>query len=1153
MKHRLIYMMIFLTGIVILQSCKEDLLQGSGLRTEGEQTVISLNVTMPEMTVQTRANVGDEELYKVNNVWIAVFNAESGEMTSFDNDGNRGWIKIEGKDVIPAHDLRNVTVKTLTGMSRIVAVANVDNQGVLADGSGGTLRNLLDKVRTWNDFLEVGVCNYTTTDHSDILDETDRPETGNGIPMSGVYIEENTHTENPSQWIEKNNASFDIQESTDFSKGAIHLRRTLSHITFNLRYDGDVIDFEPISFTLRNVPRYSKFYEAGMTNFGDAADSGKKTAQYYVDCTYPARLYVDNLEATATENPGFTFDFWMAENKHDGIIIPSEDDTAPIKYNKREERFPDNHSYFKSLLSVAEFGSNNLASFVEIQAIVTYKEKKTVDDNGDDSSSDNAVEVTRTGNVTYTVHLGYIDDQVNDFSSFRNCNYTYNMRISGVDEVRFEATTDEIRNGIEGTVTDIESQAIILDNHFQQFNVRFTETELSFSDTPGENGTLSGFGFTLTTFDNYEAHTFTEQSQIDETQHKYSDWIEIKSTDGPEIMARYIPYSKPYKMPESEFSTLQNDNGGSVMPIREFYRKIKEIHDNGGKLSDTFTQNSDGYYYFTIFVKEYTYESGPEAADWGKESKETASWNTYVNQPNRRCNLRVRRKVSGDGESIYARSLYYIEQRSIQTFYNNYIGSGDISQTAFGIEHVNETEGMNLRSNAPWGNGNELSDVNGRYNTSLWIKYKDNSTSPSWSNFISLTSELVIPGATSIDTQNGPAIFSVENGRNPASSISNAVGYTHVLAPVNYSGNTLNAYAYDPHASSNNRNHYIEAVNACMNRNRDENGNGRIDNEEIKWYVPESGKYMSTILGRHSLENPIMPYTKITHLPNTNNRFNTRYLLYSSDNKVIWAMEGLSMSDYDMTKSDNYKDVPWQVRCIRNLGTDLTDIQNIKVTRAYQHTGYASETNGAEGKFTMTYYDPNSIRDIKFTGNGNGEVTTAFNSLQNGTLYDDEVKLTNDGKTFNYMPIHSVTSNLNMVYKAFEYGPMGSYISIPSNQLITYIWNPNNNPCYKKSGSGWRLPNQKELAIMRNQGLFENMPEKYNNYFNFIMSCTYSFFDRNNNGTNHVHNGFTFENVSGNKQPSHKFIVSRKDGGTLSQESTTTYRFYYRCVRDAEP
>lgn len=1148
-------MMIFLTGIVILQSCTEDLLQGSGLRTEGEQISILLNVTMPEMTVQTRANIGDEELYKVNNVWIAIFNAESGEMTSFDNDGNRGWIKIESQDGIPAHTLRNVTVKTLTGMSRIVAVANVDNQGILADGSGGTLRDLLDKVRTWDGFLKVGVRNYTTANHSDILDETDRPETGNGIPMSGVYIEEDTHTEEPSQWIEKNDASFDIQESTDFSKGAIHLRRTLSHITFNLRYEGGVIDFEPISFTLRNVPRYSNFYEAGMTNFGDAVDSEEKTAQYYVDCTYPARLYVDNLEATGTEKPGFTFDFWMAENKHDGIISPSGNDTEQIKYNKREERFPDNHSYFKSLLRAAEFDSNNLASFVEIQAIVTYKEKKTVDDNGNESTGTDAVEVTRTGNVTYTVHLGYIDKEENDFRSYRNCNYTYNMRISGVDEVRLEATADEVRNGIEGTVTDIESQAIILDSHFQQFNVRFTETELSFSNTPGENGTQSGFGFTLTTFDNYEAHTFTEQSRIDQTQHKYSDWIEIKSTDGPETMARYIPYTKPFNMNDGEFSTLQNNNGGSVMPIREFYRKIKEIHDNGGKLSDTFTQNSDGYFYFTIFVKEYAYESGPEAEDWGREYNKTSSWNTYVNQPNRRCNLRVRRRVSGDGESIYARSLYYIEQRSIQTFYNNYIGSGDISQTAFGVEHVNETEGMNLRSNAPWGNGNTLSDVNGRYNTSLWIKYKDSSTSPSWSNFVSLTSELVIPNAKTINRQNGPRIFSEENGWNPASGNSDKVGYAHVLTPVNYSG-TLNAYAYDPQASSRNSSYYIEAVNACMNRNRDENGDGRIDNEEVKWYVPASGKYMRAILGRHSLESPIMPYTKVTELPNINNRFNTRYLLYSSDNKVIWAMEGLSMSDYVVTGNDNYKNVPWQVRCIRNLGTDLTDIQNIeKITRAYQHTDYASVTDGAEGKFTMTYYDPNSVRDIKFTGKGNGEVTTAFNSLQIGTLYDDEVKLTNDGRTFNYMPIHSVTSNLNMVYKAFEYGSMGSYIPIPSNQLITYIWNPDKNPCYQKSGPGWRLPNQKELAIMRNQGLFENMPEKDNsNYFNFIMSCTYTFFDRKNNGTNHVHNGFTFEYDNKDVlQPSHKLIVSRKDGGTLSQETTTTYRFYYRCVRDVEP
>ena len=42
---------------------------------------------------------------------------------------------------------------------------------------------------------------------------------------------------------------------------------------------------------------------------------------------------------------------------------------------------------------------------------------------------------------------------------------------------------------------------------------------------------------------------------------------------------------------------------------------------------------------------------------------------------------------------------------------------------------------------------------------------------------------------------------------------------------------------------------YIEALQACMNRNRDENGNGVIDAAELKWYLPASGKICTYYLG----------------------------------------------------------------------------------------------------------------------------------------------------------------------------------------------------------------------------------------------------------------------------------------------------------------
>ena len=43
------------------------------------------------------------------------------------------------------------------------------------------------------------------------------------------------------------------------------------------------------------------------------------------------------------------------------------------------------------------------------------------------------------------------------------------------------------------------------------------------------------------------------------------------------------------------------------------------------------------------------------------------------------------------------------------------------------------------------------------------------------------------------------------------------------------------------------------AYYACLQRNRDENGDGKIDQTETKWYLASSGQYISLWLGRSSL------------------------------------------------------------------------------------------------------------------------------------------------------------------------------------------------------------------------------------------------------------------------------------------------------------
>ena len=65
----------------------------------------------------------------------------------------------------------------------------------------------------------------------------------------------------------------------------------------------------------------------------------------------------------------------------------------------------------------------------------------------------------RRADVTYAIHLGYVDSDPNNFECNRNTTYTYNVYVEGVDKIRLEVTsyneggeTKEDQPGAEGNI-----------------------------------------------------------------------------------------------------------------------------------------------------------------------------------------------------------------------------------------------------------------------------------------------------------------------------------------------------------------------------------------------------------------------------------------------------------------------------------------------------------------------------------------------------------------------------------------------------------------------------------------------------------------------------------------------------------------------------
>lgn len=1074
---------LLLSALVYMTSaCLGDIdcLQETG--GAGKDVTVNVRLELPVMKVLTRADLEDYQINRIDDVWIRTYSASGSGNATMDS-----WEKITG-GTIGTHNPANepygaVDIQTKSGPTYIVAVANVGTaKGVKKDDL--TLRplsELLDAADTWRKFLDIAVA-APSSDYD--INEPPVP-----LVMAGCFVANGSAHPSIEQWQTAGFTSCNIEATgtgTFTLDGAIHLRRIVSQMTFNL-IPGDGITITPNSYRVVNVPKYSWLYERDKgkkANFGDAAESPDDAGKYYMTTDiYPVTSF-DNatIEEDGKQKEVYRFSFWQAENKHDGLASCTD-------YNHRQLKTePDEGVTLFTSLTGDAWTPDNMASYVIINCRVDHTDAIKVDGDGKLDST-NGSDAYRSGDANYIIHLGYLDKKATDFNAYRNTKYTYNVHINGADQIRVEAY-DETKptNGVEGLVTDVENPSSLLDCHYHAYNIQLTEDD------------LKNFGFIISTYDSGIAHTYEdtdfeengsnpkEYRQLTEQEREYIGWVELRPTTGKNILADYKPASGA------------NSDGRTV-----------NLLDVTKGLTDE-QKSATGWY--TVFVNEYTYENDSD------ESKEN-NWRRYVNQPSRRFYIRVTRKISEDGYSIYARSKYAGIQRSIQTYYSNRVfpAKGGV----VGAEHENETFGLNV--NRTYKSADNM--VNGRYNVWKYIESLAGPASNEWEKVI---------------RPNAPQhIFAVNDKQGITIKEHDAT-----LPSLAYGSNDISEGGIDvpealPHGNTTEEAKWIEAVNACMNRNRDNNGNGKIDPGELRWYVPARGKYLRLILGNSSLATPLVDYAAVQQLVSGGKdgdkdvalKTCTRLMMFTSESSAILIFNGASSSLWCGIEGSDIGSTPWDVRCIRNLGTDLgTVTEEDKTVPAYEH-------DAASRTVSMTYYDVNSYRRVEnFSGNG-----------------------TSDGK----MPVHIISEErYNRPFAKFEYS-VGEYVLRGDGTASRYdgilvhagdmtasnvsVTNKiNNNPCASLGGSGWRLPNISELSIMRNLGLFDDFYTGSTDMKNdaYLVSCTKSYYDSDGKGydseplTGRHFLGVTYNNTVDIPEV------------TYTQNPYINYTLYYRCVRDVD-
>lgn len=401
---------------------------------------------------------------------------------------------------------------------------------------------------------------------------------------------------------------------------------------------------------------------------------------------------------------------------------------------------------------------------------------------------------------------------------------------------------------------------------------------------------------------------------------------------------------------------------------------------------DDFYSGSEQTAYYTCFVDEFYYEKHPDR----NQSNTMIHLSDFINADDRTFSLGSRLKYSADGKSAVASAVYVLQQRSIACFYD----LNDMKRNKYGVEIVDEIGQLvgPIKYGSPnSSNTEEMKD--GRTNT---INEIANNNTVNW-------------------TENGFLL----------------------------SDNDNSLVAGKERLSSE------EAYLACLTRNRDLNGNGTLEDDEIRWYNPARDQVLGLWIGE-----PAMPAEAALYPRSTEGlarpAAGSAWPIFTStggNNRVIYGEQGSSFGDAGSAPNGGY------VRAVRNLGAGVPDAES-----------YRQKADA--------YYEYNS-------GNRTIELFLTDNALR--AFSNRELASHNERSVVNRPPkmfqvaahpfIEEATEHCNgflgMNAHDFSYSRLRTSPCLEATTSTTTV--ARNYPGDGEDNvttASWRLPNQRELVLM---------------------------------------------------------------------------------------
>lgn len=869
---------------LLLSSCSEDIFPGGS--ESNEDVTISLaysDVSPRDIVVNSRAT--DAEERHLDNLYIYIF----------DGNGNlKGYKGIEG-EVNLNQNTSNTTkaeitgIKTRSGESYIYAVANISTGLYPVETSSGTVAANKLPINLNEETARAGGYDFTL----DQLKALTFKRNNTSIDITSAFL--------MSGAVQDGNlVNITTAGTIANDDNAIRLSRIVSKVKFTIK-----------AAKTTGVTRSFKLETYDIMNIAvDGSLVGKIDGNSRNKTINVNKNIGNTVRPNDVENDAQFFEVYLPENLQDAVH----------NVTTQAEREDDSQSIPKEFTNAPAKGT---------YVVLKGKYEETT------SSS------TKSADVTYYVHLGDCTKDKNNYDVERNCKYTYNITVAGVEKIIVEAKKESGADqpGAEGVVLEYGATGknMTLDSHYEYMVMRFYQKDIQALKAAGK-----GYFYQVYALGNHTDVINVGATTVGKTNGVDTSWIQFA------IKCRRDGSSSTYSEDKTARGTACSYPGTNANDLYTVDKFLKYLYDNANSTSiwtGGYDYNKGSYYVdATCFISENYYKN--------------LTWNQYVNDVDKRAFYVANEvKTSNDGRSVYAQTQYGLTQYNIQTFYDR---SKAGSITAYGCETINDEEGKDFT-----------------------VKGKGSQTS-----------------SYGRDTWNG---------------------HTNMLADINKKSDTWETLKDNS-----------SLIKACMSRNRDLNGDGKISDDEIRWYAPTISQYIGIWIGEEIMSGESKLFNKATSTLSTSNDPGCRMLYYSStyNENTYFSEEGLA------TNHNNSAYPPKLVRCLRNLKSN--DVGYNKTPDKY----YTYESSVV----TLNNVDEKALN----TSGEQGELNA----------HTERSALNKPAKKFKI----SNEKYYGEGYTDWRGNWHWTGVSPTQEHVVDGTFKCYNN--YEEGDKKWRVPNQRELSVM---------------------------------------------------------------------------------------